>query len=434
MSKSQSTFRLGVITHDYLKEPYIKALESANIAVVPIIPAGALGLSLQADQVIVIPSLDSPKEEIEKAIAEAEKRGIFLNGLISLRDGNVLACAEICKNKGWIGPFPESLKPVVDKKDMREYLRNNPISNLKQCEYKSFPRGLDESSFKTEFSEFFNSLSQKKAVFKPTKGSCKAHVILVDGEEKINHAYETYKTHSNYRGGEFIVEEFIEGEEFSVETVVDNNGNIVWQGITGYIQREANDHNCYEIGHYTSSLGHFANNPELQKKILSVVTDLHKELGLQSMITHVEMKTQDGKIALIEFYPRAGGDLILHLHSLATGISPLYLLAGIVSGQTVLTEETSSVCEAAIIRFFAPQSGILHTHICECSGLLKSPEDKICTIAADGAILFGGNTNDDRPGFVLLAGDNVEELLNRSALIASKAVSFEGYPYFLKPI
>jgi hypothetical protein len=111
-----------------------------------------------------------------------------------------------------------------------------------------------------------------------------------------------------------IAEEFVDGQEYSVEALV-SNGTTQIIGITK--KSISND------GHFAETEHQFP-APDLNemrtKKIHQTIKSIHQALELENTLTHTEIKVSDQGIKLIEINCRAAGDLITKIIELSCSI------------------------------------------------------------------------------------------------------------------
>ncbi|MEU5694657.1 ATP-grasp domain-containing protein [Actinosynnema sp. NPDC020468] len=176
-----------------------------------------------------------------------------------------------------------------------------------------------------------------------------------------------------------LVEEFVSGEEISVDSVV-RDGRVT----PVFVGRKVVGYHPYaeEIGHFVD-----ADDPLLTDPVLAdVLQRTHDALGFTDGVTHSEfMLTADGP-KVIEVNGRLGGDLIPYLGLLATGVDPGAFAAAAATGRTPDLEPRHR--KVAGIRFFyvAEEDTTLGSLGFEESRL---PEgiDRAVAVAAPGAVV-----------------------------------------------
>ncbi len=150
-------------------------------------------------------------------------------------------------------------------------------------------------------------------VVKPLIGSGKIGVIFCEDETMFHAAIDYVGNFSD----KIIIEEFIEGKEFSVEGLSFHGKHYVIQ-ITDKDSSLAP--HFVELGHHQP-----ANIPEyVERKIKTIIPTLLQTIGYDNGAFHVEMKRKGRDIFLIEVNPRGGGDEISNkLVQLSSGIDYL---------------------------------------------------------------------------------------------------------------
>ncbi|MFI9204094.1 ATP-grasp domain-containing protein [Streptomyces sp. NPDC053048] len=141
----------------------------------------------------------------------------------------------------------------------------------------------------------------------------------------------------------YLVEEFVTGEEISVDAVV-HRGEVT----AVYIGRKVVGYPPYaeETGHLVDASDPLLTDPAFA----ALLSDVHAALGVTDAWTHSEfMLTADGP-RLIEVNGRLGGDLIPYLGLLATGIDPGPAAAAVACGRRPRLEPTRA--RATAVRFF----------------------------------------------------------------------------------
>lgn len=183
-------------------------------------------------------------------------------------------------------------------------------------------------------------------IMKPTDNAGSHGVVKVHSYEELIEKYEY--SHSSSRGGNVIVEEYLDGCEVSVEVmVVDGKINILQ--ITDKLTTEAPY--FVEMGHSQPS----RLSINIQNKIKNIAERACKAIGIDKGPAHVEMKvTSQGQPKMIELGARMGGDNITtHLVPLSTGIDMVECTIKTALGEPVDVTPTLN-CGSAIRYFEAP--------------------------------------------------------------------------------
>jgi biotin carboxylase len=149
-------------------------------------------------------------------------------------------------------------------------------------------------------------------IVKPVKNSGSRGVIKCESFEVLELAVIESLPHC--RDGRFIIEEFISGDEISVEAIV-YEGKVHIIQITDKIVSEP-PYNV-ELGHIQPSIYSYR-----EKEILEILQRIINLTGFNNSAIHPEFKiTEQGEIYIIEIGTRLGGDYITSdLTTLSTGV------------------------------------------------------------------------------------------------------------------
>lgn len=190
-----------------------------------------------------------------------------------------------------------------------------------------------------------------KAILKPSRNSGSRGIAEIDpgtDRKEFSNFFADAKRES--RDGEVMIEQFVEGAEFSVEI-------IVWKNVINVLQ--VTDKKTTGSPHFVE-LGH--NQPSLfPKEIVEIVKDAAvkgvRALGLNDCAAHAEVKVQDGKAYLMEIGARLGGDFIsTELTHLSTGIDMVAAAINVALGiEPDLTPKSAP--QGVAIRYFTPKPG-----------------------------------------------------------------------------
>ena len=154
-----------------------------------------------------------------------------------------------------------------------------------------------------------------KAILKPSRNSGSRGIAEIEpglSQEGFVRLFERSKSES--RDASVMVEQFVEGPEFSVEI-------IVYKGLVNVLQ--VTDKKTTEAPYFVE-LGH-SQPSQFPAEVVEVVRDAAirgvKALQLDNCAAHAEIKVQDGQAYLMEIGARLGGDFIsTELTYLSTGI------------------------------------------------------------------------------------------------------------------
>jgi Biotin carboxylase len=139
------------------------------------------------------------------------------------------------------------------------------------------------------------------------------------GVYKVNSFDEllTYVAHSSHysTNGDYLIEEFIAGTEYSVETITFKGKTHTVQFTEKYITPYPQ---TVEVGHLQPAI--ISNS---QKNIIElVVSNAIKALGIDNSASHTELKLTNDGVKIIEIGARLGGDFIgSYLTKASTGVN-----------------------------------------------------------------------------------------------------------------
>ena len=201
--------------------------------------------------------------------------------------------------------------------------------------------------------EYFCNDFHTNAILKPSRNSGSRGIAKVGcgiSKEGFINLYD--KALQESRDNSVLIEQFIEGPEFSVEI-------IVWEGQVNVLT--VTDKKTTEAPHFVE-LGH--NQPScFPEETVALVKDAAirgvKALGVDKCACHAEVKVQNGKAYLMEIGARMGGDFISTvLTRLSTGIDMVAAAIDCalnIEPDLLPKAEPQGVC----IRYFCPKPGKL---------------------------------------------------------------------------
>lgn len=190
-------------------------------------------------------------------------------------------------------------------------------------------------------------------ILKPSRNSGSRGIAKISSDIKMDEFARLFENSKNEsRDKQVMLEQFIEGPEFSIEI-------IVWDGQVNVLT--VTDKKTTEAPHFVE-LGH--NQPscfpaETVEKIKAAAVAGVKALGVNNCACHAEVKVQDGDPYIMEIGARMGGDFISTvLTPLSTGVDMIAAAVNCALGiEPCLTPvaEPQGVC----IRYFCPKPGVL---------------------------------------------------------------------------
>lgn len=378
--------KLLVLAAGLLQLPIIKKAKDMGYYVIAADDdPDAPGMSM-ADKAIVPGGLMN--EEKMVAIAKEEKI-----------DGVIHPCSEVAMNV--MGRINDELHLSGISKEIairatNKHLMREAFEAYGAPSPKSILTKDEEDTWNTFCNEF-----DTNAILKPSRNSGSRGIAKVEkGIKKEEFVYLYQRALDESRDHQVLIEQFIEGPEFSVEV-------IVWQGVPHVLA--VTDKKTTEAPYFVE-LGH--NQPsvysvEIQQKLKDGAIAGCKALGLTNCAAHCELKIQNGEAYLMEIGARMGGDFIsTELTHLSTGIDMVAASINVVLGiEPDLKPKTKG--QGVCIRYFTPKPGVLKA--------VEGAENLKRSFVYDAEIYhkIGDNIPEvrsslDRSGHVIVTGETAE--------------------------
>jgi biotin carboxylase len=332
--------KLMVLAAGLLQIPVINKAREMGVYVIAVDDdPNAPGMAL-ADKAIVPGGLMN--EEKLVAIAKEEKI-----------DGVIHPCSEVAMNV--MGRINDELHLSGISKEMAIRATNKHLMREAFEKYGApSPKSILTKDEEDAWQIFCNQFTTN-AILKPSRNSGSRGIAKVEKGIIKDEFIKLYRRAlDESRDHSVLIEQFIEGPEFSVEV-------IVWQGEPHVLA--VTDKKTTEAPYFVE-LGH--NQPsvypeEIQQKLKAGAIAGIKALELSNCAAHCELKVQNGEAYLMEIGARMGGDFIsTELTHLSSGIDMVAATIDVVLGvepNLLPTEEKHGVC----IRYFTPEPGVLQS-------------------------------------------------------------------------
>lgn len=213
----------------------------------------------------------------------------------------------------------------------------------------------DEHGLLNRYSEVYQELdkhiyalnSGMKLIIKPNISSSSRGITIIEkgsDKDKISAAFEKAKNESFDH--QVIVEEFVEGREFTCEMLGDDKGNVSVYAISVKYHTINTNNNKIAIKlHYNSDF--YPDN--VYRKIADTGKKCYKALGFQSSFGHLEiLMKDDGMLSPVEIGARSSGYITNPLASFASerdffGDYLAMINGKDISGEDYINGETSSM-------------------------------------------------------------------------------------------
>ncbi len=251
--------------------------------------------------------------------------------------------------------------------------------------------------------KFYSVLDQISypCIMKPTDNSGSRGVVLCHSKEELEQEY-TY-TKGASRGGGVIIEEYMVGDEVSVEVMCENGVAHVLQ-ITDKLTTGAP--HFVEMGHNQPS-----RLPEAdQEKIRDLAKRAALAVGIENGPAHVEIMLTPSGPKMVELGARMGGDCITtHLVPLSTGIDMIEGTIRIACGQKA--DLAPKWNKGSAIRYFQVPEGTIQS----IEGVEKAKQipgiKEISFVKGVGDTVGEIGSSTDRVGFVIAQGETAEDAI-----------------------
>ena len=376
--------RLLIIGASILQLPAIKRAKELGfyVAVIDYNP-NAIGIPL-ADEYYNVSTIDID------GVTEAAK-SFKPDGIMTLAtDMPMRSIAAACKALALPGISMDTAIKSTDKGEMIKAFAEHGVEH--PWFYIAKNRG--------EFDEILKKISFP-CIMKPTDNSGSRGVVLANNLSELQ-SYYSY-TEDSSRSGAVIIEEYMKGQEVSVEIIVlDGVPHVL--AVTDKLTTGAP--HFVEMGHSQQS----AIGKEDVEKTKDLACRAVKAVGIACGPAHVEiMLTEDGP-KMVELGARMGGDCITtHLVPLSTGIDMIEATIRIACGET--PDIKPKFDRGSAIRYFDVPCGT----ITEISGVDEAraidgvKEISFVKGVGDNSGKIGSST--DRVGFVIAQSENAPKAI-----------------------
>lgn len=244
------------------------------------------------------------------------------------------------------------------------------------------------------------------AVIKPLNSQSSRGVFIVRKNEDFRKLFEQSKFYTNGNAGNVIIEEYIDGVEFTVDGLkVEDKYYVLAISEKKHFQHNPN----------VASELYFSNTSEKYDydELKRINSEFVKKSGLKCGITHAEYKFVNNKFYLIEIAARGGGTRISSdIVPIMSGVDHNRILVDYLLGNTIPDIECTHRDYHAVLKFFDLPAGRVEK-IVGYDAALKI--EGILTIRLDfheGSIINLANDDRSRVGFYIAYGKNEQELLD----------------------
>src|SRR5574344_144009 len=220
-----------------------------------------------------------------------------------------LAAPTVNAINGWCGnkAMPEKFNSVLTKEEMRDAWMAAGVFNR-----------ISKTDDQISIEEICRLSHTMKLICKPNiAASSRGITILEKGQTKERLTVAVAKAKEMSFDKRCLIEEFVEGEEFTVDMLGDSYGNVNCYGSS--IQY----HSKYALNNHVTVIHHWNSrkyNDSVWNNIANFGIKCYKALGLNSMFGHLEIiMKEDGTFTPVEMGARSSGFICSHTVSAASG-------------------------------------------------------------------------------------------------------------------
>lgn len=258
---------------------------------------------------------------------------------------------------------------------------------------------------------YFYLKKKKKFILKPCDNRGSRGVFIINQNTKnISELFMKSKSFTNLKY--LILEEFIEGQQFSTESLIYYNQTFT----PGFCRRNYNDTRKF----YPNIIENGGDQPVgisrfLKKKISDTAIKAGKALGLKFGVIKGDMvlNKENNKPYVIEVACRlSGGWFSSHQIPHATGFNLIKKAIEIACQKKINLNNLSIKFQKAVgIRYFFPKFGILNKISISKNLYKRKSLIMIKILKKKGDIIKKFDSHPDRVGFVILKKDNKQDLI-----------------------
>lgn len=252
------------------------------------------------DFVIKVEDLYS-KSEMHNVIQNQINEGIEIQAIFSPFEGTVEMAGYLrdCFNVKGIGE--ETSIKARNKSIMKEVVRKNNIKT-NECNVVDSVGSIAE----------FISLHGYPVVLKPISGYGTINTFKINNKSDLDAIHKKLTTIDSYgvRTGKYLVETFIEGEEYYCDSIV-QNGELIACTVSKYLHNLINTiDNKKPVGGVVYPLSR--DSDPIIRKLKSMNYDVISAIGIDNSVCHMEAFVNDkGEIFFGEIAARVGGGTVI---------------------------------------------------------------------------------------------------------------------------
>lgn len=256
--------------------------------------------------------------------------------------------------------------------------------------------------------EVYDKVCKMKMIFKPNiSSSSRGITILAKGSDKslVKTAFDKAKTESFDKS--VIVEEFIEGREFTCDMLGDKFGNVSVYAISVKYHTLNTQNNKIAVKlHYNSDFY----PDEIYERIAETGKKCYRSLGFKSSFGHLEiLMKEDGTLSPVEIGARSSGFITNPLVSLASGKNYFADYLSVINGGEIENRDHINGSHSSMYFFYDMPHNTSVVHPCSIMDFLpdgiQSEYSNRSKVLQEG-FCFSDITNDnERIGYEIIHGE-----------------------------
>lgn len=334
----------------------------------------------------------------EGIISELKARGLKgkVKGALSSID---LAAPTVNAINRWCGnkTMPAAFDKVLSKNEMRDAWMAAGVFNR-----------ISKMDEEIGFGELYELSQRMKLICKPDVAASSRGITILDkGQTREDLKAALDKAKETSFNGRCLIEEFVEGEEFTVDMLGDAYGNV--NCYSSSIQH----HSLYALNNHVTVIHHWNSrkyDDETWVRIANFGIECYKALGLNSMFGHLEIiMKEDGTFTPVEMGARSSGFICSHTVWKASGHDYLGDYVRMLHGEAITPGNYMNGPDASMWFGYDIPS---HSHSVKATDITKFLDPRITVLYEnhDGLkvdVDYGDYINDgdrDKFGYAILCG------------------------------
>jgi biotin carboxylase len=297
------------------------------------------------------------------------------------------------------GPSVKTSQMLTNKKLQRQAWR---AAKVPSPEFKAFKTSREAIEY--------SRLQQETFVIKPTDSSGSRGVIITDRNDKQLEEFVRAAIGLS-KSGEVIVESYMDGAEFTVESVIANGRH----NVLAITKKKKNGPEKCSV---SRELATTECSSDIRNRIASAVAQAYDALGYTNGLGHAEViLSENGDIGLVEVAGRGGGFLVYEkLVPAVSGVDIIDLTIDLAVGKEI--GELFVEPQHGVLRFIPSREGVLRSvEGIDQANLLDGVEAGM--IAKEGDHMREAETDADRVAWILATGSSAEEAQIRANIAES---------------